>query len=99
MYFLVRRAGTLLVIDSNGNEVRRREMHADTVAYPVVSANLVYVPNMMGVTCLTTLELENASLPGTEGGFSTPAIGPDGSIYFVGTFHGRTILFARLNIP
>jgi outer membrane protein assembly factor BamB len=101
MYFLVRRAGTLLVVDTNGTEVRRREMHADTVAYPVMSANFVYVPTMNGVACLTTLDLENVFLPGTPqpppGGFSTPAIGPDGSVYFAHKFQNRTILFARLN--
>jgi outer membrane protein assembly factor BamB len=101
MYFLVRRAGTLLVIDTNGTQVRRRETLADTVAYPAMSANFVYVPTMNGVACLTTLDLQNASLPGTPqpppGGFSTPAIGPDGSVYFVQKFQNSTMLFARLN--
>lgn len=100
MYFLVRPHGTLLAVDPNGTVWKRKELRADSVAFPVVTANYVYVCTMSRVWCLT-LDLENAAIfdsPRDEPcGLSSPAIGEDGSVYFVNRFQGKTLLYAGIN--
>jgi hypothetical protein len=97
MYFFLRRSGTLLAIDSNGTVWKRAELHADSVAVPAVTANRVYVSTMKGVRSFM-LDLTLAAVadfpPGPPGGVTSPAVGPDGGVYFVNQFQGRHILFA-----
>jgi hypothetical protein len=53
MYFLVRRGGTLRVIDANGTEVRRREFHADGVAYPDVVRTSAVADSVLQHCCIS----------------------------------------------
>jgi outer membrane protein assembly factor BamB len=80
MYFS-QRQGTLIAMDSNGAVWKRTQLGADTVAFPALSANHVHVATATGLRTLT-LDLQDVAsvdLPGA--GFSSPAIGPDGSVY------------------
>jgi putative pyrroloquinoline-quinone-binding quinoprotein len=83
MYFLAR-GGTLRMVDANGRIVQERELAADTVSSPVVSGNYVYAATMAELRTLT-LDLQDVAsvIVGNRGwGRSSPAIGPDGSVYF-----------------
>ena len=97
MYFFIRRTGALLAIDTNGTVWKSAELHADSVAVPAVTANRVYVSTMTRVWSFT-LDLTLAAIadypPGPPGGVSSPAVGPDGAVYYVNQFQGRTLLYA-----
>jgi outer membrane protein assembly factor BamB len=84
MYCLTRK-GTLVAVDSNGAIWKQRELGADTAAFPAVSANHVHVVTMNELRTLTldlqdvaSVSLANLS---SHPGLSSPAIGPDGSVY------------------
>jgi hypothetical protein len=84
MYFLARN-GTLSEVDTNGKIVKL-DLQAETVAFPMVSANHVHVATAKEFLTLT-LDLQDvASVPVSQRtlcpGLSSSAIGPDGSIYF-----------------
>lgn len=83
--YALSRGGVLDLVDSNGQVRKRRQLGADTVAFPVLSANHVHVVTMTELRTLT-LELEDVSAVDLQGhssfpGRSSPAIGPDGSLY------------------
>jgi hypothetical protein len=72
-------------VDSNGEVRKRRQLGADTVAVPVLSANHVHVATMTELRTLT-LDLEDVSSVDLQNrssfpGRSSPAIGADGSVY------------------
>jgi len=83
--YCLSRGGVLDLVDSNGEGRKRRQLGADTVAFPVLSANHVHVVTMTELRTLTldledvaSVDLRNlSSFPGR----SSPAIGPDGSVY------------------
>jgi outer membrane protein assembly factor BamB len=97
MYFFIRRTGTLLALDTNGTVWKSAELHADSVAYPAVTANRVYVSTMTRVWSFD-LDLTLAGIAdyptGPPGGVSSPAVGPDGGVYYVNQFQGGTLLYA-----
>jgi hypothetical protein len=83
--YCLSRGGVLTLVDSNGEGRKRRQLGADTVAFPVLSANHVHVVTMTELRTLT-LDLEDVAAVDLRGlsafpGRSSPAIGPDGSVY------------------
>jgi hypothetical protein len=83
--YCLSRGGLLDLVDSNGEGRKRRQLGADTVAFPVLSANHVHVVTMHELRTLT-LDLEDVASVDLRGrstfpGRSSPAIGPDGSVY------------------
>jgi len=83
--YALSRGGVLNLVDSNGEVRKRRQLGADTVAFPVLSANHVHVVTMTELRTLT-LDLEDVASVDLQGlssfpGRSSPAIGPDGSVY------------------
>jgi hypothetical protein len=89
--YCLSRGGVLNLVDSNGEVRKRRQLGADTVAFPVLSANHLHVVTMTELRTLT-LDLEDVSSIDLQGqssfpGRSSPAIGPDGSLYLaIGTY-------------
>src|SRR5262249_55581404 len=85
MYFLSR-AGHLTALDSNGATLGGADLGATTAATPVVSANHVHVVTDKELRTLTWDLKDVASLNlwdlSAYRGLSSPAIGPDGSVYF-----------------
>jgi hypothetical protein len=83
MYFLAR-GGTLRAVDANGTIWQQRELGADTVATPVLSGDHVHVATMTELRTLTLdlHDVASVSLTNRSYGLSSPAIGPDGSVYF-----------------
>jgi outer membrane protein assembly factor BamB len=80
MYFLLR-GGTLLAVDSDGAVWKRRELDGASVAFPALSANHVHVSTTKGLLTFS-VDLENMALVAMDGGgYSSPAIGPDGTVY------------------
>jgi hypothetical protein len=83
--YCLSRGGVLNLVDSNGEVRKRRQLGADTVAFPVLSANHVHVATMTELRTLT-LDLEDVSSVDLQNrssfpGRSSPAIGADGSVY------------------
>lgn len=83
--YCLSRGGVLNLVDSNGTVRKRRQLGTDTVAFPVLSANHVHVVTMTELRTLT-LDLEDVATVDLQGrssypGRSSPAIGPDGSVY------------------
>jgi len=83
--YCLSRGGVLNLVDSNGQVVKRRQLGADTVAFPVLSGNHVHVATMTELRTLT-LDLEDVSSVDLQNqssfpGRSSPAIGADGSVY------------------
>jgi outer membrane protein assembly factor BamB len=96
MYFLVR-YGTLLAVDSDGTVWKRQSLDGDSVAFPALSANHVHVSTTKGLHTFS-LDLQNtAFVPLDGGGYSSPAIGPDGTVYAAA---GKKLFaFAELGTP
>jgi hypothetical protein len=83
MYFVVR-SGTLLAVDSNGSIWKRRNLRGGSVAFPAVSANHVHVATTEGLETFS-LDLEPVAFRKNGlAGYSSPAIGPDGTVYMIG---------------
>ncbi len=83
--YCLARGGMLTAVDSNGAVWKQRQLGADTVAFPVLSANHVHVVTMNELRTLTLDLVDVASVDlrslSAFPGRSSPAIGPDGSIY------------------
>jgi hypothetical protein len=83
--YCLSRGGVLNLVDGDGKVRKRRQLGADTVAFPVLSANHVHVVTMTELRTLT-LDLEDVAAVDLQGlssfpGRSSPAIGSDGSVY------------------
>jgi outer membrane protein assembly factor BamB len=80
MYFVVR-SGDLLAVDSNGSIWKRRPLQGGSVAFPALSGNHLHVATTWGLETFS-LDLEPlATVRLSHGGYSSPAIGPDGTVY------------------
>jgi hypothetical protein len=83
--YCLARKGVLTAVDSNGAIWKKRMLGADTAAFPVVTANHVHAVTMTELRTLT-LDLQDVTSVSLMGltsypGLSSPAIGPDGTLY------------------
>lgn len=93
MYF-VTRYGDLIAVDSNGAVWKHRDLDGGSVAFPALSGNHVHVASTQGLHTFT-LDLQDVSFVRLgNGGFSSPAIGPDGVVYMA----AGTSLFSFIDL-
>lgn len=80
MYFVVR-SGELLAVDPNGSFWKRQQLQGGSVAFPALSGNHVHVATTAGLETFS-LDLQPLAAVRLAGsGYSSPAIGPDGTVY------------------
>ena len=71
------------VLSNNGQLISKLDLGGSTVASPAVAADKVYVSTDVGLYSFTW-DLNSFTRDGTaRGGFSSPAIGKDGTVYMV----------------
>lgn len=80
MYFVVR-YGELQAVDSNGSVWKRHQLQGGSVACPALSGNHVHVATTTGLETFS-LDLQPvATVRLANAGYSSPAIGADGTVY------------------
>ena len=96
MYFLARE-GVLLAVNSDGAVWKRRDLDGGSVAFPALSANHVHVSTTKGLLTFS-LDLDDMAFVAMDGGgYSSPAIGSDGTVYAAAG--SKLLAFAEAGTP